>query len=194
MPHTISLTDFIEIVHKTGTARATMARSLLERDDYQPYQDYYKQLRERIVETHHNNNSKSYLKNILTSTPDFKQDNYKTITDKYCSWWGYKDLAWFNPPKGKYTYGKITVSINPELGLTFNNTNHVIKLYFKATKLSKQKADLALGLMEMSLNQSNVKLCILDIQSKKLFIPTINIPSLKQAVDGELSYLSVFVS
>ena len=193
MQYKISLTDFIEVVHRSGTPRATMARNILERTDYHPYQDYYKPLREQIIEVHRKSSSKSELRNLLASTSTKKQNNYKRLIDAYCSWWGYKKPTWFKPPRSSYTHANITVNINPELGLSFNGSDHVIKLYFKSRKLSKQKADLISGLMSMKL-KTKAKICVLDILERKLFVPTIQIPGLKQAVDAELAYLSAFTS
>lgn len=48
----ISLTDFVDFVCKSGTAKLTKVRQIKERDDYSPKTDFYKALREGVIENH----------------------------------------------------------------------------------------------------------------------------------------------
>ena len=48
----ISLTDFVDVVAKAGRPKATKVRQVKERHAYEPAFDFYKSLREHIVENH----------------------------------------------------------------------------------------------------------------------------------------------
>ncbi len=192
MTHKISLTDFVDIVHRAGTSKATHAQRILGRGEYRPFQDYYRPLREHIVEVHANDQGKAALQAVLLGVSDNKQDNYARLVESYSSWWGNKRLSWFQPPRGGYTHSGITVNINPELGLRINGVDHVIKLYFKSEKLAQSRANIILGLMDKRL-KTDATMSVLDISRKKLFKPTIPIPNLKQIVNGELAYLAAFL-
>lgn len=51
-PPDLSLTDFVDFVHKSGTARATHLRQIKERPDYEPAFDFYRPLRNKLAEVH----------------------------------------------------------------------------------------------------------------------------------------------
>ena len=50
----ITLTDFVDIVSASGTHKTTKVREKLSRDDYHPAKDYYKKVREKIIDIHRN--------------------------------------------------------------------------------------------------------------------------------------------
>lgn len=46
----ISLTDFVDFVCKSGSAKLTQVKKVKYRDDYSPATDFYKALREGIIQ------------------------------------------------------------------------------------------------------------------------------------------------
>ena len=85
------------------------------------------------------------------------------------------------------------VIINPELGLEWNGDKHVIKLYLKDVALAKNRADLILSLLEVTLRPSapgTVTMGLLDVRSSKLFTSTSLNPTTKAILDGELAYIA----
>ena len=64
----ISLTTFADIVSLSGIPKSTKTRSALEqmREEYKPSTDYYRQVRESIINLHERNHPKEHLREILS--------------------------------------------------------------------------------------------------------------------------------
>jgi len=190
----ISLTDLVDIVSKSGTPKATKVAEVKTRPDYMPAFDFYKPLREAIIDTHQLMKGKKAILEFYSSLADQKKrTNYPPAIDGYRKWWGKKDLLWFEPPKASYASNGIEVAVNPELGLRINGTPHVIKLYFKAEPLSKLRVDLITVLMETVLRpkcKNGEKMAVLDVRNAKLFLLSAPLAPTKAVVDAELAYIS----
>src|SRR5262245_27692209 len=117
----MSLTDFVDIVHKSGTPKATKVKQVKDRPDYQPQFDFYKPMREAIIAVHSNGKMKAKLEAILGGLTDPKKVKvYPELIAGYSKWWGSKGFTWFAPPqRTMYAYGGAEVLINPEVGLEF---------------------------------------------------------------------------
>jgi len=173
----ISLTDFVDFVSKSGTSKLTKVKQVKNRGDYSPATDFYKALREGIIDVHSKNLGKAELDKILGRITDPKKiKSYTDCVDAYKKHWGKKTLGWFEPPFKHWQEGSLRVRINPELGIDTGSELIVIKLYFKAEKLSKAKVDQVLTLMEKELRsevggeESDVLFGLLDIQASKLYL------------------------
>jgi hypothetical protein len=193
MPY-LSLTDFVDVVSKAGSPKATKVSQIKNREKYSPATDFYKTLREGIVNIHESDSSKAALKEILGGLTDKKKiANYPSAIDGYKKWWGNKALGWFNPPNAKFSKHGFDISVNPELGLEFNGKRHVVKLYLKDEKLTKFRVDLITGLMNLALSQpagNGALMGILDARSAKLFTSSGGTASLEPMIDAELSYIA----
>jgi hypothetical protein len=189
----IYLTDFVDIVGRNGGPKVTKVKQLKDRPDYEPAFDFYKPLRERIIEVHTKGKSKQAMEKVMVEITDKKKiENYPTLIKGYKKWWGNRDLIWFEPVRGAYKAHDVEVIINPELGLEFEGTRHLIKLYFKADRLSAAKAGLTAHLMELSLRPSckgGEKMGILDVRNAKLTLFGAK-SALKPMIDAELAYVA----
>jgi len=192
--HRISLTDFVDIVSKSGTPKATNVSNVKHRPDYAPATDFYKPLRDRIVETHRNDLTSKNLEKLLHSLTDGKKiKNYPDIIKGYSTWWGKKTLEWFEPANDSFVLHDISVSINPELGLMINGLPHLIKLYFKSDPLTKNRIDIVTHLMEVCLRKhchEKEVMAVLDVRNGKLITPKVPIPALSATLDAELAYIA----
>lgn len=190
----ISLTDFVDIVSKSGTPKANKVAQVKNRPDYDPSQDFYKMIRECIIQTHQKNGDKTELRRMLIALSDpKKRANYPEIVAGYSKWWGRKTLKWFSPPADVFVAHGIEVSVNPELGLVVNGQKHIIKLYFKGEKLSKNKIDIATHLMEACLRPKTKlgdTMSVLDIRNSRLISPTVPVAALSGALNAELAYIA----
>lgn len=190
----ISLTDFVDIVSKSGTPKANKVASVKERPDYEPAFDFYRTLREGIVQTHQGGKSKSDLDRILDKLADPKKiKNYPPLLEGYRKWWGKKSLAWFSPPRASYEHAGVQVNINPELGLSIDTARHVIKLYFKADALMKPRADLITYLMEAELRKLAAPtdvMTVLDVRKAKAFIYNASSVTNHRIINAELAYIA----
>jgi hypothetical protein len=169
----ISLTDFVDFVSKTGGAKLTKVRQIKTRDEYQPYSDFYKTLREGIIDIHKRGASKKELNNLLDGLTDEKKiKNYPDAISGYKKFWGNKNFKWFTPFHKHWKVGDVDININPELGLEYNDKFMVIKLYMKAEKLTKDRVSQILSLLEKQLRpqaEDEILFCVLDVKNAKLF-------------------------
>lgn len=192
--HKISLTDFVDIVSKSGTPKATKVANVKHRPDYVPASDFYKPLRDRIADTHRNNLTAKNIEKLLHSLADGKKmKNYPDLVNGYSSWWGKKSIEWFEPVSDNFVLHDIAVSINPELGLVINGQPHLIKLYFKSDPLTKNRIDIVTHLMEVCLRkhcQDGVVMAVLDVRKGKLISPKVPIAALSATLDAELAYIA----
>ena len=166
----ISLTDWVDFVISAGPARFRKVKELAARDDYDPRFDFWKPLREGL-RNHHQ--GKTTLEQILVPLKDQKKVNrYPEVIRAYKKFLGKKHLAWFRPPSAAWTYAGLTVRVNPELGLHFDGKKHVIKLYFKEERPTKQRLSVVLAMMRISLNLGDGMVpAVLDVNSSRIILP-----------------------
>ncbi len=170
----ISLTRFIDFTLKSGSPKFTSLRQTKKQlaDEYDPVTDYYKQIRDAIVSYHRNGKPFSSIETVATTVKNkSKQKNYPSIAAGYKQFLGKKQIKWFKPPQADWTAHGVSVSINPELGLDFNGTAHVIKLYFKEGRPKKLEVGGVLSLMDALLhnNAHTRTMGLLDVRRGKLF-------------------------
>jgi hypothetical protein len=189
----ISLTDLVDIVSKSGTPKATKVAQVKARPDYEPAHDFYKPLRDRIVEIHKAGDPKSAMGGFMASVTDQKKrTNYPDAVNGYRKWWGQKALVWFVPPRAAYAQHGVEVIINPELGLEINSARHLVKLYFKTEPLSKLRVDIITRLMDNTLRpqcQKNEIMAVLDVRESKLFSCHAAAAIPMAVIDAELAYV-----
>lgn len=186
----ISLTDFIDFVCKSGGTKLTKVKQIKNRDDYSPATDFYKTLREGIIKIHKNDDSKNKLDELVNNLTDGKKvKNYPLAISGYKKFWGRKKLLWFDPPHKHWKSGDIDIRINPELGLEINGEFLVIKLYLKAEKLTKDRMQQILALLENNLRKEvepEITFCVLDVKNSKLYKNLNRDNSYMPLLEGEL--------
>lgn len=191
----ISLTDFVDFVCKSGSAKLTKVKEIKKRDKYSPAKDFYKGLREGIIQNHLKKGDKKNLDKILDDITDSKKEkNYRESVEGYQRFWGRKKIEYFEPPYRHWITGDVDVRINPELGLIYDRKSYVIKLYLKSEKLKKDKIDQILTLMESELRESinlDVIMGILDIKNSKLFTKDNDDISLLPLLEGEVKSFEI---
>ena len=161
---TLSLTDFVDIIQKNGLPKATKVRQVKTRPDYEPAFDFYKPLRESIIEAHKNGISKQQFRiEAAAKAHPQKFTNYASAISGYCKWWGNKKLTWIEPKRSIYTASGIDIIVNPELGLEWNGEQYFIKLYLKDDHLAKNRAEIILGLLEQTLRKEGQNPCQLAL-------------------------------
>ncbi|MDF3840067.1 hypothetical protein P3W85_45170 [Cupriavidus basilensis] len=190
----ISLTDLVDVVSKAGSPKATKVRQIKNRQEYSPATDFYRPFREKLVALHESNSPKNTLLNICSGLTDIKKIKaYPDIVEGYRKWWGNKNLNWFQPPSVLYSHLGMDVSVNPELGLSINGEQHVIKLYLKDDEVNKAKMDLITALMEHCLRPkvtARTMVGVLDVRGAKLYTLGTSAAAQKAIIDAELAYIA----
>jgi hypothetical protein len=191
---TLKLTSLVDIVSKSGTPKATAVRDAKAQVDepYDPAADFYKGIREAIVEAHQLALGKRHITNAAAAAHGKKIAAYTQLAAAYNGWWGRKPLTWSEPPRGAWgpRDSDFDVTVNPELGLDIDGTPHVVKLYFKAEPLSKNRIDIITHLMHKVFAEANPdsRFSVLDIRRRRLH--TIDPPAELDAILGaEIAYV-----
>lgn len=189
----LSLTDFVDIALRAGTPKLTKVREIKNRPRYEPSTDFWRALRLRIIEAHEQGHGPGHLsKSMVALTDRKKKTAYPPLVEAYKKWWGRKEYEWFKPPTEMWTSGPVSVSVNPEIGLRVDERETVIKLYFKADKLTKNRLDVILYLMQETLGAEapGATMGVMDVRHSKLFVPTIPIPDLGAMLRGEAAFIA----
>ena len=190
----ISLTDLMDVAISSGVPKASKATQILSRPEYQPQFDFYKQLREAILNMHQTSSPKSILDKVkLQLTDKKKQTNYPDAIKGYKKWLGNKKPKWFKPPRADLSVAGIDVTVNPELGLNINDNRHIVKLYFKPVKLNKRRSDVITCAMEdalRSISKPNDIMTVVDVRQGKHFVGSGASPKLSAMLGAELAYIA----
>lgn len=168
----VPMTTFMDFVSKAGTTKVTVVRGF-KKGEYGPAMDFYKAVREAIVDVHAGGKPKTALDLVLGGLKDPKKvAHYPPIVAGHKKFWGKRKLGWFKPPKADWTGGGLTVSVNPELGLEIDGVPHIVKLYFKEPRLAKKSLPIMTRLLEkgLALGSATPALAILDVRRAALHV------------------------
>lgn len=169
----ISLTDFVDFVIRAGSPKLTKVVEIKQRSDYSPAFDFWKPLRDGIRDFHKAGGmNKSDLDQIMFGTSDPKKlRRYPEAIRAYKKFLGRKQITWFIPPTDIWSHSGLNVRVNPELGLEIDGQRHIIKLYFKEEAPTKNRLQVILELMRLSLgsglNNTNI-FSVLDVSNTRL--------------------------
>lgn len=171
----ISLTDFIEFISSSGTSKQTKVAAYKKREDYLRRVDYWRELRNIITDFHADNTLKKDYFDAAIKTKFLDADKRETARpqiENYKKFLGRKTIVSHEIIKCDWQYSEdLTIRVNPELHLTINDKEQLIKFYFKKTALTKKKADLALVLMKLATQDviSGVYYTLFDLAHDKLW-------------------------
>jgi hypothetical protein len=192
----VSLTTFVDFVSKSGTPKITVVRQFKNGDPYHPAFDFYKGVRDAIIDVHEHGKPKKALDAVLVGLNAKKVQQYTAVIRGHRKFFGKRTMKWFDPPTGVWSGGGVEVQVNPELGLEINGVPHLVKLYFKPEPLPKKNVPIIVRLMEKGLIvTSPVTLSVLDVRRGLLHAPGAAVPGLDGFLLGEaLNFASIFAS
>jgi len=164
----ISLTGFVDFVLDASTG--SNADPLKERKG-DATRDYYQPLRDAIVEMHRSGLPPATLDAVIAAEPSEKKRRvFARVVDGYRRFLATGDMKWFEPPRTSYRMGAHEVDVNPELGLSIDETPHIIKMYFRGEPLTPRRASMTLSALASRLG----RICpghvfgLLDVRHGKL--------------------------
>lgn len=172
----VSLTYFLDFVLKAGTPKLTVVEDFKNRDKYDPRADFYKALREKLVDVQQSGGRVADLETWARGVHDRKQASYLAIVAGYKKFAGKRSFRWFDPPKANHVVGPLTINVNPELGLEIHGVPHVIKLHLKEDALSKPRAQIVLHLLEQALAAPATPRTFAVLDARKGKLHTIGAP------------------
>ena len=182
----------MDFVSKSGRPKYTEVKNWKNRNEYSPISDFYKKLRETIIEMHKKGGDKKKLSGITAKLSDVnKKNNYPAMIDGYKKWMGRKSFKWFEPTKKEWHFNDFKLNVNPELGLYIGDAPYLIKLYFKAEKLSKKKADMITNIIAKVCFEQTPKycnFCVLDVRNSHLYKASEVNPEILTLLKGEAAF------
>ncbi len=177
----ITMTTFLDYIAATGTTRLRRVRDARQQygQKYDPATDFYGPLRKRVVQVFEQGWDPKHLETLLGDVTDPKKQEPYAYCRKGLRKWagaaGKKKIEWKQPQKSVWASGGLEVTISPELWLEIEGQSKVIKLYFKAEKLSQHKVNLSLRLLDTTFgNLGHVG--ILDVRQGRLYEQTTEPP------------------
>ena len=188
----ISITDFVDFVTRAGMPKLTKVRQLKHRGEYTAYSDFYRGIREAIVNAHANEKGKRSIGPAAMATieRDKRRHHYEALIAAYIGWWGRKKLEWIAPERTVRRFEGFHLRINPELGLAINGVPHIIKLHFKEAPLSKRYSEVLACIMYESYPvPPSAEIAVLDIRRRRLHKLSPR-PELSALVASELAAFS----
>lgn len=193
MSQDITFTDFINIVQSPGTTKLSKIRSIKNRV-YSPATDYYKGLREKIIEVLSSNDDVNHITSAIFEAHATRQENYRIIADNMIAWLGkQRGLTWHEPRRAYYRPNKIGIKINPELAFQdASGKVNIIKLHMNKDALSRGKLEVASYLFYIALAPQcpeNTVFSFLDLHQGKLFPIKKLHDSGATFLDAEISYI-----
>jgi hypothetical protein len=168
----ISQTDFIDYLSRSGRSKTSKVKSIFNRPDYHPAFDFYKKVREEIIENLKENKTKIDFGFFLEQNKSSKKySRFESLVGGYLKFLGRKKFQWFDPPSATWKYKNLYVKMNPEMGIQIGDDKYIVKLYFKEIPLENKDLEVSLSMMSQTLCQgvfSGYKCAILDVERGKL--------------------------
>ena len=117
----ISLTEFMDYVNSSGSAKATVVDQAKKRreEGHSRQTDYWMQFRNTVKSVHSSNGKKEDLYEVIEKVHEDRIHNYNAAVNGYMKFWGNKKVIWVVPPHKIVVVGGTRLSLNPELGLTY---------------------------------------------------------------------------
>jgi hypothetical protein len=195
----ISLTYFVDFVLKAGTPKLAGVREFKEHRS-EHLTDFYKPLRETIVDMHEAKKSDKVLDALVDEVKDErKRKIYPSLIEGYRKFLASSSMTWFTPPVGVLPIGDLEVNINPELGFKINGAPHLIKMYFRGEALAQKRISLVLTMINAALKPAvpGATFAMLDVKNAKLHTlklppnPKLNVLLRGEAASFSTIYASV---
>lgn len=190
----ISMSSLADIASNSGLKRQSKVRALKRRGPYSPGIDFYKSLREGLVDVHRGGITKAQLGQLAESQSDPRRSGpYRSAVAAYLKWWGQKDIALLDPPRDTYSKHGVDVSVNPEMALSINGTTYLVKLHLNRDPLDTFKVNVITSLMELVLRAKCTDgevMAVLDVNRAKLHPLGTHAEKYRLLIDGELAYIA----
>ncbi len=165
----VSLSYFVDFVLKVGTPKLSGVKEFKEHR-YDHLTDFYKPLREAIVDMHEKGKPDRALDDfLLTLSDERKRRIFPGLVEGYRKW-RQPSMKWFTPPQTTANVGDLEININPELGFEIDGKPHIIKTYFRGEPLAQKRVSIVLGLISSAIGpvRPGTVFAMLDVKNSRL--------------------------
>ncbi len=170
----ITSTTYMDFLLRTSIARLRVVREARAQYEagYQQGHDYYRRMREGVVDMHRSGRGPEALWQIVEAAPSRKRSSFEACAQGYETWMRRKGFIWSRRPTPLlWTHGGLSVVVNPELLMHIDGEPHRVKLYFKTPPIKQAGANLVLHLFE-AVSPTDAHIAVLDVRRSKLFQKT----------------------
>jgi hypothetical protein len=167
----VSLTYFVDFVLKVGTPKLTGVKEFKEHR-YDHLTDFYKPLREAVVDMHEKGRKDAVLDEFMgTLTDERKRRIYPGLVAGYRKFLDASPMSWFTPPHTVFPVGDLEININPELGFKINGIPHILKMYFRGEPLASKRVAITSSLLTAALGpgRPGTVFAMLDVRNARLY-------------------------
>src|SRR6266511_3821398 len=178
----ISLTTFVDFVSKSGTPKITVVRRFKRGAAYRPTFDFYKPVRDAIVDVHEHGKRRKALDAIVAGLQDpRKLAAFTAVVRGHKKFMRRHAASWFDPPKGSWVEGGIVVHV---------------KLYFKAEPMPKKNVATIARLMAKALGEpgSRTSFGVLDVRRGVLHVPSGGVPGIDALLASEAASFAAILA
>ena len=193
----VSLTYFVDFVLKVGTPKLSGVKEFKEHR-YDHLTDFYRPLREAIVDLHETGKPDRALDEFLGTLGDERKRRiFPGLVEGYRKFLR-PSMRWFTPPHTTLPVGDLEINVNPELGFEIDGTPYLIKTYFRGEPLAQKRVQVVLGLITSALGpgRPGTVFAMLDVKNAKLHtLKSAPNPRLGLLIRGEAaSFSTIYAS
>lgn len=190
------MTTFVDFVLASGTSRVTVVKRAKAQYQvaYDPAKDFYKLLRESIINAAVQNldgkETFDSVRSVLRKIKAPKLRAYEECIDGYKKWRGQKKIIWrkaVGSESPEWTQGRLVIRVNPELCVFIKGKRYIVKLYFKEEKPSKPQLETMFHLLKQYERRKRIPIIvgILDVRRGRLHSQTREVPGIEPLLTGE---------
>lgn len=187
----IGYDSFTDYILKKEKQKKKFVQSIKTRGAYSPERDYYLPFRRSVKRVCKKNDDLSKLDEMHSKLSDpRKKSGYTILIKNIKEFLQSKDYSWIDLDKATLFYGKLAISVNPELGLEIGNTKYFIKLYLKKPKITIEKINLLKKIMQDAYTNvdENIHVAIFDVRRGNFYsVPSQQSVGLTYDLDKEAS-------
>ncbi len=171
MTDVIVFEKFADFVIRKVNSRAKFVHRAINQSAYDPKQDYYLALRQRLISLLKKNTKLTALDELLKKVNPRRFDNYELLINRIQNFMQGKNYKWVTPPRSEVIYSNLALTVNPEIGLKGGDKIYFIKLYFKKTTLDTNKLDIMLKIMQDAFKDDspNADFAVWDIRRENFY-------------------------
>lgn len=170
-PPIASMANFTDFALSSGAPKVTLL-SEFRRNRDSPVTDFYKPLRETIVDIHKRGRdpAEAFAMLMMHVGDERAKRIYPEIIMGHGAFVGaHVPLPYFAPCTAAFPAGPgLSIAINPELGLVIAGVRHHVKLYLRKEPLGQKRVDFTIALMAQMDVAATDKLAVLDVRSAVL--------------------------
>jgi len=168
--HSPSPVPFVDFVLKVGAPKLAVVRELKDHR-YDHLTDFYRPLREAIVEMHEKGRPEKALDDLVEAmTDERKRRIFPELCAGYRAFLAAHRATWTSTPRAVLPMGAVEIAVAPELGFEIDGVPHVVKTYFQGEPLAQKRVDLTLALMSTALGPAHPRavFAVLDVPKARL--------------------------